>query len=206
MLTQNTMADSSYSNGKYFKLTANIDLSGAYWSPIRNFTGSLDGQGHVIRNLAINTATDYQGLIAQVGSGAVLKNLTLENCDISGGRFVGALFGSYNASGTLTVENCHSSGTVTATDYVSGLLGDVVGTSLGASRTVTNCSSSCTVSSTATGGNYSFAGGLMGRCIGSSITAETGNMIPSLVSNKAQQCFTTRFVRLRRTVIAVSLT
>ena len=172
-----TVSDPNYANGKYFVLTEDINLSAHEWVPITMFRGSLDGQNHKITALTIDAAADYQGLIAQVGAGAVLKNLTLENCDITGGSFVGALFGSYNTSGTLTVENCHSSGTVAATDYVGGLLGDVVGTSMGAARTVINCSSSCTVSSTTTGGNYSFAGGLMGRCIGQSASAETGNIV-----------------------------
>ena len=172
-----TISDPNYANGKYFVLTGDINLSAHEWVPITMFRGSLDGQDHKITALTIDAAADYQGLIAQAGAGAILKNLTVENCDIIGGRFVGALFGSYEAPGTLTVENCHSSGTVTATDYVGGLFGDVQGTSGGAARTITNCSSSCTVSSTIAVGNHSFAGGLMGRSIGSSITAEAGNII-----------------------------
>lgn len=50
--------------GKYFKLTADIDLSGGIWMPIgkyynygnvnnRLFFGKFDGNGHVIKNMHI---------------------------------------------------------------------------------------------------------------------------------------------------------
>jgi uncharacterized repeat protein (TIGR02059 family) len=178
LLAKNAV-DSDYSSGKYFILTEDIDLSGYSWKPIASFSGSLDGQCHVIRNLQINANTDYQGLIAKAGANVMLKNLTLDNCGITTtGSFAGALAGSYEASGTLTVANCHSSGSITSNNFAGGLFGDVQGTSMGASRTITACSSSCIVKASTTGvSEYGFAGGLIGRCQGSATSAAAGNLV-----------------------------
>ncbi len=57
-------------SGKYFVLTANIDLGDHYWVPIgndfrgyirravRTFEGSFDGQGYTISNMVIDTTKD----------------------------------------------------------------------------------------------------------------------------------------------------
>jgi uncharacterized repeat protein (TIGR02543 family) len=74
-------------------LTANIDLdSSKYgaWEPIENFAGSLDGQGHTISNLGIDTSR-YGGVasfISSVDGGTkdypvVIKNIGWENATIS---------------------------------------------------------------------------------------------------------------------------
>ena len=40
--------DSAEVWAKNYKLMADIDLSGAEWTPLGSFTGTLDGNGHVI--------------------------------------------------------------------------------------------------------------------------------------------------------------
>ena len=89
------------------------------WDPIgyrtyevgTEFTGTFDGQGHVIENLYIDRdglAGYYVGLIGYT-SGATIKNLKLEDVDITGDRNVGGLIGR---AFDTEVLNCHSSGTV----------------------------------------------------------------------------------------------
>ena len=71
-------------------LTDNIDLStlakdndGNNWTPIglghsNPYTGTFDGRGKTISNLAINQPKkNYQGFFGAIGSGATVKNLTV---------------------------------------------------------------------------------------------------------------------------------
>lgn len=60
--------------------------------PVDWFTGRFDGKDKVIRNLYVNATNECGGLFGAVGD-TVLKNITLENSNIEGGRFVGALSG-----------------------------------------------------------------------------------------------------------------
>ena len=65
--------------GGSFRLGADIDLSGfANWQPIKNFTGSFDGNGFTISGLSINrTTTSNIGLFGSINN-ANIRNLTVE--------------------------------------------------------------------------------------------------------------------------------
>ncbi len=112
-----------------FKLTTDIDASnsknsetynddGSGFSPIGNksvpFSGVFDGNGHVISDLYINRNTDYIGFFGYVGSGAIIKNLGLENVSMNTTKgyniasLVGGAFGS--GSSKVKISNCYSSG------------------------------------------------------------------------------------------------
>jgi len=115
----------------YYELGNDIDASatsgwndGAGFEPIGTenapFTGSLDGQGYKIENLFINRATNYIGLFGYVGSGGVVKNVGLENVNVTGSVVVGGLVG-HNWGGT--VSNCYSTGFVSGNNYVAVLVG-----------------------------------------------------------------------------------
>jgi hypothetical protein len=76
---------------KHFRLMGDIDMSiytGTQYNIIGNsttpFTGSFDGNGHVISNLTIATSTDYIGLFGYVGSGGQIRNLGVENVNMTG--------------------------------------------------------------------------------------------------------------------------
>ncbi|MEA3497300.1 MAG: GLUG motif-containing protein, partial [Bacteroidota bacterium] len=100
--------------------------SGSGFSPIGNnstsFTGEYDGQGHTIDSLYINrSTTNYIGLFGCV-SGAVIDSIGLTNVDITGGDYyVGSLVG-YNRNFS-TITNSYSTGSVSAGNYVGGLVG-----------------------------------------------------------------------------------
>jgi len=66
-----------------YHLMADIDLSSAEWVPIGTwstpFTGFLDGQGHVIKNLKITgEGHELNGLFGYVNNGGAIKNVGLE--------------------------------------------------------------------------------------------------------------------------------
>ncbi len=158
--------------GKHFKLMANIDMSiytGTQYNIIGNlttkFTGTFDGNGHVISNLTITASSQSNvGLLGYVGSGGKILNLGVENIGIAGYRWVGGLVGenfgtitscyatgavsgtSYDVGGLVgynsgTVRSCYATGTVSGSIYVGGLVGYNIGP-------ITACYATVTVSGT----------------------------------------------------------
>ncbi len=97
------------------------------------FTGSLDGAGHAIDQLAIRRLEDNPiGLIAVAGRGASIQNLGMTNASIIGKRMTGALIGN-NWGGVLERIRVH--GEVQGSDEIGlvaglhqGALTDVVAT------------------------------------------------------------------------------
>lgn len=111
---------------KFYILVKDIDLSpsqpgGKVFSRavIASFKGSLDGNGHVIRNLFIS-GDDNLGLFNTLWPSARIVDLGLERVWVKGsGQFVGALAGI--ASGEI--RGCYSTGTVEGFRRVGGLVG-----------------------------------------------------------------------------------
>jgi hypothetical protein len=88
------------------------------------FTGSLEGLGNTISNLAINDQTSGAnvGLFAFIAAGGSVNNLGLTKVTVTAGSaLVGALVGLNNG----TIANVYSTGTVTAGNNanVGGLVG-----------------------------------------------------------------------------------
>ena len=92
---------------KHFILTADLDLAGVNLTPVGNistaFTGVFDGNGRVIHNAVISLpSTDNVGLFGYLDTGGEIRNLGVEDGDITGGRScVGGLVGR-NYGGTIT--------------------------------------------------------------------------------------------------------
>jgi hypothetical protein len=148
--------------GMSFILTADIDLAGEVFttaaviaaSDIHGtvFKGTFDGNGHVISNLTIAASTaDYVGLFGVVASGGQVKNLGVVNANITGGTSVGGLVGANRG----TITSCYSSGPVSGSQLVGGLVG------CSDQGTVTSCYSTGSVS-----GTGSSVGGLVGTTDG----------------------------------------
>lgn len=103
------------------------------WTPIgsgsQSFTGILDGDGHSVSGIYINSTANYQGLVGYLEEGGTLQNLGVKASYIKGGNSVGGLCGRNDG----TVTNCYNAGNVTGTrDYVGGVCGYNEGT-------VSNC-------------------------------------------------------------------
>ncbi|ANY65599.1 hypothetical protein BBD42_03345 [Paenibacillus sp. BIHB 4019] len=145
--------------GAYFQQTGDIHLTGN-WTPLGAFRGIYDGNGFGIYNLNMNSADFFVGLFSELSSGAVLKNMTLADFNITAtgnNAHVGGLVG-YTASGA-TVTDSKSNGLLSFTDptAVGGLVGNNAGT-------ISNSSSNSVITS---GADDFSAGGLVGVNAGS---------------------------------------
>ncbi len=129
------IADDNF--GSYV-LDNDIDLAGADWVPIE-FNGTLNGNGHLIKNLTITDGTNNAGLFGTLSSSVVISNLGFENVNIAGGTTVGTI-GAWCDHSIIT--NCFiKSGTITSPgDLVGGMFGLTYGI------TVSNCYSNADVS------------------------------------------------------------
>ena len=155
------------------------------WTPIGSswgnpFTGTLDGDGHSVSGIYINSEADYQGLVGILEEGGTLQDLGVKASYIKGRNYVGGLCGinsglvtncyntgnvtgnrrvgglcGYNYGGTVT--NCYNTGSVTGSDYVGGVCGYN-------NSTVTNCYNTGSVA-----GNVS-VGGVCGYNYGDTVT------------------------------------
>ena len=127
-------------------LDTDIDLTGKEWTPIgtgysNKYTGTFDGGGHTIKGLTVTTNDQFVGLFGSIGYAGTVKNVMMEDVQITSNRssgFAGGVAGYSDG----TIENCSVSGSVSGTVYVGG----VVGAQLEGS--ITGCSSSATVKGT----------------------------------------------------------
>ncbi|MCX5756907.1 MAG: peptidase A26, partial [Candidatus Hydrogenedentes bacterium] len=146
--------DSAYPPSGSYVLTQDIDASatatwnnGIGFAPIGNdstpFTGTFDGQGHVISGLTINRLGEA-GLFGMMDG--QVKNVGLQGGSVTGSEYVGGLVGENRG----TVTQCYATGAVSGR-YVGGLVGENGGT-------VTQCYATGTVT-----GSGDAVGGLVGN-------------------------------------------
>ncbi|MCD2492054.1 hypothetical protein LQE92_05370 [Lacrimispora sp. NSJ-141] len=122
-------------SGAVFQLTGDIQLTDD-WIPIgmssAPFSGTFDGQRHIISGLSINTSSRYCGLFGYVNN-AVIKDLGIENASVTSTGNDAAILAGF-ASGS-TIERCYVTGNVKAYAAVSGL----VGSTYSGITTIRNC-------------------------------------------------------------------
>ena len=115
--------------GGSYALGADIDLSDAPWTPIGTssapFTGSLYGQGHSISGLTFDNTSSGDANGAHAGLFRYAKDATfvgvvLEDADVNGYQYVGALAGE--VQGATTVRDCSAGGTVKSSNGCAGML------------------------------------------------------------------------------------
>jgi hypothetical protein len=174
------MNNLDFTTAGYTELASPAANQGRGWEPIgtgplSTYSGSFDGQGFEIRDLFIDhPSDDYVGLVGDLNTGAIVKNVGVVNATVTGNSYVGGLVGcnygtvinsyyngtvtgSYKVGGLVGVSvspisNSHFSGSVSGDSRVGGLLGDNHGT-------VINCYSNAIVAGTEevgglTGYNY----------------------------------------------------
>ena len=156
-------------SGKYI-LMNDIDLGGSakgQWDPIGTngnaFTGTFDGNYHVIRGLYINRSSDYQGLFG-LNCGTI-RDLTVQGT-VTGGSYVGGIAGASIAksSGTAMLYHVRNECTITGTgNYVGGVCGLAQASTESGSviSYVTDCTNSGTVK-----GYGKYTGGICGGSVG----------------------------------------
>ncbi len=157
------------------KLTADIDLESKPWTPIGNnpwtyllpandrpgkYTGTFDGDGHVVKNLYINidnaddNTGNKQGLFGLVTGNAVIKNLGVTGSVTTTGKRAGGIAGylSGSSASPAKIENCFSAVDVTAHSYAGGIAGGGQSTK---TVEITNCYNTGDITVT-----LGFAGGI----------------------------------------------
>jgi hypothetical protein len=103
-----------YSRSAWYRLAADIDLSGVTWSapPVAAFDGIFDGHGHRIKDLMLHgDARDHVGLFGRIGREGWVYDLGLENVSIdvpNDSLRVGGLAGE-NAG---HIVNCYVTATI----------------------------------------------------------------------------------------------
>ncbi len=143
-----------------YGLGNDIDLAGRDWTPLGNdstkFTGTFHGFGHAVKNLTCtngtitSTATKFRGLFGCTAD-AVLDGVAVENCDVAGYQYVGALVG--RAGGGTSITGCSASGAVFASSgYGGGLIGACDNGD--ATVAVSGCRSDCFVSGNGSVGGF----------------------------------------------------
>lgn len=146
---------------EHFFLTVDIDMTDVEWIPFA-FGGTLDGQDHVIKNLALFSADTHVGLFTIV-TGAV-KNLKFEAVSLEAVSMNNSRVGTVAGELSGHVENVTVlSGTIST--KVSDAGGIVGFTNKGA--TIKNCVNYANMSNEATSSSGSF-GGIVGAERGSS--------------------------------------
>ncbi len=144
----------NYPSGNYY-LTNDIEFSqdDPCWTPIKEFSGVLDGNGHSIKGLQINSTAF--GQLAGVGmiikTYGTIRNLTMDGCNIKyyteetpdsnvdACIYVGTIAGANYG----TIENCHNTSSIHATTkYLSTdpFVGGIVGANC--EGYIINCSNS----------------------------------------------------------------
>ena len=165
LLADKVNGDQKY-EGKYFMLTADIDLQGDEWTPIGNpttyadgrrkyFSGTFDGNGHKITGLNINAPDiPYQGLFGSIKK-STIKNLDVYG-EVTGNSYVAGIVGYADSS---TIENCVNRCKVTGNDNVGGIAGE------NNNGTLDNCHNAGDIAenSSSTNTDSAYFGGVVGR-------------------------------------------
>ena len=161
--------------GKYFRLTANINCGGGSsestnYTPIgdsgHRFRGIFDGNGKTIHGVRVyrdggTQADGYVGIFGKTGDGAYIHDLTVSNADFTGFDYVGGIVGCHMGG---TIDRC----IVTKDVYVEALNlygaqfhGGIAGTA-GSGTTVSNCVSSASVQKGFLAKGQLYYGGIVG--------------------------------------------
>ena len=117
------------------KLTADIELAGFDWTPLKKLYAAFDGQGHVIHNLYINSSSYPVGVFGYVKTGASVTKLGVTGdviCTAKSNAQAGGIAG-YMESDTSITE-CFSTVNVTSKKHAGGIAGYV-----NASSVISDC-------------------------------------------------------------------
>lgn len=168
-------------DGKFVKLTADVDLDSEEWTPIGNsdsnpFKGTFDGDGHQVQNLYINKISGESvtsGLFARLIGGTIQnlgvviseKGLTMKVTSGAGNSQLGGIVGLGQKA---TLKNCYVTGGAISGNAIGSVsyLGGVVGSWKAETwfvATISNCYSTVDIyNGEETKGLHSVSGGIAG--------------------------------------------
>ena len=140
-LAQDVNGGNNYA-GTYFVLTADILLNDTTnwtswnestapantWTPIGSdanpFKGTLDGDGHSVSGIYVNSNEHYQGFVGYLGVNGIIQNIGVKESYVKGVFSTGGVCGQNDG----LMINCYNSGNVTGSYYVGGVCGRSTGT------------------------------------------------------------------------------
>lgn len=113
----------TWSQGKRFVLTADINLKGVEFESIPTFGGEFDGGGHTVSGLALESSRAHTGLFRYIQACGAVRNLHVTGIVAPSGdvRFVGGIAGENRG----LIEACSFAGTVSGDTNVGGIAGYV---------------------------------------------------------------------------------
>ena len=171
------------------KLTADIELAGFDWTPMKNLYGKFDGQGHVVRNLYINSSSYPVGLFGYVKTGASVTRLGVTGsvtCTAKSYARAGGIAGSLEDNAPITecfstvdvssrkhgggiagysdsssvISDCYAAGSITTTSPNECYLGGICGSFYNQHAGATLTNCYFAGTVTGSGGNASYVGGV----------------------------------------------
>ena len=138
------------------KLTADIELAGFDWTPLKNLYAAFDGQGHVIHNLYINSSSYPLGLFGYVKTGASVTKLGVTGdviCTAKSNAQAGGIAGFLEDNAPIT--ECFSAVNVTTNKHGGGIAGYSDSSSV-----ISDCYATGRIATTAA--NECYLGGICG--------------------------------------------
>lgn len=173
--------------GKYFKLTADINLNEKAWTPIGTvaspFKGVFVGNNKDITGMVVNGASGL-GLFGAVAE-STIENLTVEGNVTATGGIAAILVGQI--SGGVTISGVTTKGSVTSPKAdVAGVVGNESSSITNSSQiTIKNCTNYATVKCTLSSG-FGFAGGIIASTQSKAVTVIDGCVNRGNIESGAQ--------------------
>ena len=134
------------------------------------YCGTFDGASHTFTGINVSKSGDVtanrQGLFGSIGSGGVVKNVTVTGSSFAGWDYVGGIAG-YNQGGTIS--NCHVTSTVTiGSNSGKEHHGGIVGYNSSIYSIVSHCTSGAIVTNSGQAACHYF-GGIVGNNSGGTV-------------------------------------
>ncbi|MBE6930376.1 MAG: S-layer homology domain-containing protein [Ruminococcaceae bacterium] len=125
-------SSANYFKNKTIELTADIDLTGKWWTPIQSFNGTFNGNGHLISGMYTDHNAESAGLFGNL-YGRV-ENLVIGDAYVYSERTYASIGGVAGSVVAAKVDQCVSYAQVkyktindAATPDVGGITGSVLG-------------------------------------------------------------------------------
>ena len=138
------------------------------WSAL--YTGTIDGGGHTLTGMVINSTDSHQGFVGILGEGGKVQNLTFNDSQVTGEINTAIVVGRMEENST--VENCHTTAT-SSMKSTSMSLGGLVG--YNDDGIITRCSNAAQVEGGVDiGGIVGMNLGIVSACINSGAVSAYG--------------------------------
>ena len=150
--------ESTYFEGKYIKLTTNINLAGNEFPMLPAFKGTFDGNGYEIKGLYIYKPDSENVAFFGKLKGTV-KNLTLTG-SVTGKKYVSG-YATATEDGSASIINCVNNVNLTAVEVAAGFISTIRNSAVTIEKCVNNGKIEATTTSSraVVGGLIGYAGG-----------------------------------------------